>query len=81
MVVYRSDSGAAFGSSSSPRGRTWVDAAGTVFRQETDLLGSKLAFIRLPEGRLPQVFVDSDASDARSAFEDALKEAWKSVHP
>jgi len=81
VVVYRSDSGAAFGSSSAARGKMWVDATGTVLRQEIDLLGSKLAFNRLPEGKLPQVFVESEASDSRSAFEEAMKEALKSARP
>ena len=48
LVVYRADSGSTFGSARVPRGKMWVDSSGKVLRQETDLLGSKLAFVRLP---------------------------------
>jgi hypothetical protein len=46
LVVYRADSGAAFGSA--PRGKMWVDSSGAVLRQEIVLFGSHLAFLRLP---------------------------------
>src|SRR5436309_2171720 len=47
LVVYRADSGSAYGASRAARGKMWVDGTGTVLRQEIDLLGSKLAFMRI----------------------------------
>ncbi len=55
VVVYRTDSGAAFGAARLPRGKLWVDGSGAVLRQEVEILGAKLAFIRLPEGEPQQV--------------------------
>lgn len=46
-VVYRADSGSTFGAARLPRGKLWVDRSGTVLRQEVELLGAKLAFVRI----------------------------------
>jgi hypothetical protein len=64
LVVYRADSGSAYGAGRVPRGKMWVDGTGTVLRQEVDLLGSKLAFIRI-------------ADDNNPAANDSDGEAWK----
>ena len=51
VVVYRSESGLGFLSGRHARARMWVSKEdGTVFRQQIDVLGSRLTFHRLDEG-------------------------------
>ncbi len=47
LVVYRGDSGSAFGTSGIPRGKLWVDREGMVLRQEASLFNSHVAFERM----------------------------------
>ena len=49
LVVYRSDPGAGSASTRSPRVSLWVRGDGTVLKQEANLLGSSVTFVRLPE--------------------------------
>jgi hypothetical protein len=48
VVVYRSDPGSALGSAGNPCGKLWVrtDAAGTVLKQEVNVVRSALTFVR-----------------------------------
>ena len=66
LVVYRADSGSAFGTARRPRGKMWIDESGAVLRQEMNLLGSKLAFVRRPAD-------DSPANDRREIWQRALR--------
>ena len=50
LVVYRSDSGFAFGRSPPPRGKMWVLPDGTVLEQEVTFLDSRLTFVRIDQG-------------------------------
>lgn len=50
VVSYQNDSGAE-GGASPARARAWVADDGTVLKQEVNLLGVKLLFVRLPHGR------------------------------
>jgi hypothetical protein len=45
VVKYREDPS----SDREPRARLWVDRTGRVLRQETSLLGAKVAFVRMPD--------------------------------
>ena len=47
LVVYRNDPGAGSASTQSPRVRLWVREDGTVLKQEANLLGSTVTFVRL----------------------------------
>jgi hypothetical protein len=53
VVVYRNDPGAELNGSRLARGRAWVREDGVVLKQEVQLLGSKLVFMRLPRGQMP----------------------------
>lgn len=48
VVVYRSDSGAAFSGGESPHGLLWVRHDGKVLQQEVLVFNSRLRFVRLP---------------------------------
>ena len=50
VVFYQNDSGAE-GTATPARARAWVADDGTVLKQEVNLLGVKLLFVRLPPGR------------------------------
>jgi len=49
LVVYRSDPGAGTANTRSPRVRLWVREDGTVLKQEANLLGSVVTFVRLSD--------------------------------
>jgi hypothetical protein len=72
LVVYRADSGSAYGAGRAARGKMWVDGTGTVLRQEIDLLGSKLAFMRIPDDNNPAA-ADSDGEAWKRALRHRLE--------
>ncbi|HEV3417256.1 MAG TPA: hypothetical protein VG056_10595, partial [Pirellulales bacterium] len=74
LVVYRSDSGSTYGASRAPRGKMWVDDSGTVLRQEMDLLGSKLAFVRLPAEQRVRRSSDANGDAWQRAFRRHIEE-------
>jgi hypothetical protein len=47
LVVYRSDPGSSASQAKRSRGRMWVHPDGTVLRQQVEILGGRLTFIRL----------------------------------
>ncbi len=49
LVVYRTDPGAGTASTQSPRVKLWVRKDGTVLKQEANLLGSSVSFVRHSE--------------------------------
>ena len=67
LVVYRADSGAAFGGA--PRGKMWVDSSGTVLRQEIVIFDSKLVFLRLPATSDPE----TDPADGEQSRASGLR--------
>lgn len=49
LVVYRNDPGAAASRTRRERGRMWVDPKGAVLRQQVEVLGSHLSFVRMTD--------------------------------
>jgi hypothetical protein len=54
-VVYRSDSGSILAGSRSPRGKLWVADDGTVLKQISYVLGSRLQFVRASPARAKEI--------------------------
>lgn len=56
MVVYRSQGNSGLGGSDSPHSRLWVRDDGTVLRQDTNLFGTTMSFVRLPEAAARRLY-------------------------
>jgi hypothetical protein len=54
-VVYRNDSGSILAGSRSPRGKLWVSDDGTVLKQVSYVLGSRLQFVRASQARAKEI--------------------------
>jgi hypothetical protein len=54
-VIYRSDSGSILAGSRSPRGKLWVAEDGTVLKQVSYVLGSRLQFVRASPARAKDI--------------------------
>ncbi len=55
LVVYRNDAGSRAAGDEQPRARLWVDADGTVWKQQVRLFDSMLTFTRLPDRRAAEL--------------------------
>jgi hypothetical protein len=54
-VIYRSDSGSILAGSRAPRGKLWVAEDGTVLKQVSYVLGSRLQFVRATPARAKEI--------------------------
>jgi hypothetical protein len=70
LVVYRSDPGSEGASDRSPRAKLWVNASGTVLRQETWLFGSRLTFARRAPGSIRRAHATDEAHPWRPPRSD-----------
>jgi hypothetical protein len=59
VVEYRTDSGSALSSTSNARAKLWVREDGAVLKQVVSVLGTELAFIRLPTDRSDELYAQS----------------------
>jgi hypothetical protein len=56
MVVYRSQGNSGLGGSDSPHSQLWVRQDGTVLRQDTNLFGATMSFVRLSESAARRLY-------------------------
>ncbi len=70
LVTYRDDPA----SRRAPRCRLWVDTAGRVLKQESQLLGSRLTFLRLPDDEALRI-----ATEFLENIPDTEAAHWKEI--